>query len=65
MPATINTHAAKTQFSRLFKRAARVEETKPGTLLKDDPLPNLFKFGFEGSGGALTNREIDQIVYGA
>jgi prevent-host-death family protein len=40
-------------------------ETKSGTVLKDDPLLNLDKYGFEGPGGALTNREIDRIVYGA
>ena len=31
----------------------------------DDPLLNLEKFGFDGPGGALTNAEIDRIVYGA
>jgi prevent-host-death family protein len=40
-------------------------ETKSGAVLKDDPLLNLDKYGFEGPGGALTNREIDRIVYGA
>jgi prevent-host-death family protein len=40
-------------------------ETKPGAVLKDDPLLNLDKYGFEGPGAALTNREIDRIVYGA
>ena len=40
-------------------------KTKSGTVLKDDPLLNLDKYGFEGPGGALTNREIDRIVYGA
>ena len=40
-------------------------KTRSGTVLKDDPLLNLDKYGFEGPGGALTNREIDRIVYGA
>jgi antitoxin (DNA-binding transcriptional repressor) of toxin-antitoxin stability system len=31
----------------------------------DDPLLNLDKFGFSGSGGRLTNKEIDRTVYGA
>jgi prevent-host-death family protein len=31
----------------------------------DDPLLNLDKFGFDGPGGKVTNREIDRIVYGA
>jgi prevent-host-death family protein len=31
----------------------------------DDPLLNLDKFGFDGPGGKLTNKEIDRIVYGA
>lgn len=30
----------------------------------DDPLLNLDKFGFDGPGGKLTNKEIDRIVYG-
>ncbi len=40
-------------------------ETKPGAVLKDDPLLNLDKYGFEGPGRTLTNRDIDRIVYGA
>ena len=40
-------------------------KTKSGVVLKSDPLLNLDKYGFEGPGGALTNREIDRIVYGA
>jgi len=40
-------------------------KTKSGAVLKDDPLLNLDKYGFEGPGGALTNPEIDRIVYGA
>ena len=35
------------------------------SLPPDDPLLNLDKFGFDGPGGTLTSREIDQIVYGA
>lgn len=31
----------------------------------DDPLLNLAKFGFEGSGDKLNNEDIDRIVYGA
>jgi hypothetical protein len=34
------------------------------TVSPDDPLLNLAKHGFNGPGGALTNREIDRIVYG-
>jgi prevent-host-death family protein len=30
----------------------------------DDPLLNLETFAVEGSGGALTNAEIDRILYG-
>ena len=40
-------------------------KTKSHAVLKNDPLLNLDKYGFEGPGGALTNREIDRIVYGA
>lgn len=40
-------------------------KTKRRRLPPDDPLPNLDKFGFDGPGGKLTNREIDRIVYGA
>ena len=31
----------------------------------DDPLLNLDKFGFNGPGGKITNKEIDRIAYGA
>ena len=80
MSTTINIHAAKTHFSRLVQRAARGEDIviarngKPVAKLtglktkavpEDDPLLHLDKYGFDGPGGALTNREIDRIVYGA
>lgn len=31
----------------------------------DDPLLNLDKFGFDGPGGRLTNKQIDRTIYGA
>ena len=31
----------------------------------DDPLLNLDKFGFDGPGGKLTNKQIDRILYGS
>lgn len=34
-------------------------------LPSDDPFLNLDKFGFNGPGGKLANKEIDRIVYGA
>jgi prevent-host-death family protein len=34
------------------------------TLPSDDPLLNLEEFAIEGSGGSLTNTDIDQILYG-
>lgn len=34
-------------------------------MLEDEPLLNLDRFGFDGPGGKLTNKEIDRIVYGA
>ena len=40
-------------------------KTKFGIIPKNDPLLNLGKYGFDGPGGALTNRQIDRIVYGA
>jgi len=30
----------------------------------DDPLLNLDRFGFDGPGGRLTNKQIDHIIYG-
>ena len=36
-----------------------------GAIPKSDPVRNLDEHGFEGPGSVLTNREIDQIVYGA
>ena len=35
-----------------------------GGLPSNDPLLNLDKFGFDGPGGALSNAEVDQVVYG-
>ena len=34
-------------------------------LSPDDPLLNLDKFGFDGPGGRLTNKQIDRTIYGA
>jgi prevent-host-death family protein len=34
-------------------------------LAPDDPLLNLDKFGFDGPGGRLTNKQIDRTIYGA
>jgi prevent-host-death family protein len=31
----------------------------------DDPLLNLDKFGFDGPGDRLTNKQIDRVIYGA
>ena len=31
----------------------------------DDPLLNLDKFGFDGPGGRLTDKQIDRTIYGA
>jgi prevent-host-death family protein len=31
----------------------------------DDPLFNLDRFGFDGPGGKVTNKQIDRLVYGA
>ena len=36
-----------------------------GKLPPDDPLLNLDKFGFDGPGGRLTNKQIDRTIYGA
>lgn len=40
-------------------------KAKRRKLPPDDPLLNLDKFGFDGPGGKLTNKEIDRILYGA
>jgi prevent-host-death family protein len=40
-------------------------KAKRRKLPPDDPLLNLDKFGFDGPGGRLTNKQIDRIVYGA
>lgn len=34
-------------------------------LSPDDPLLNLDRFGFDGPGGTLSNREIDRLIDGA
>lgn len=38
--------------------------SRRAALPPDDPLLNLETFAVEGTGGALTNPEIDRIVYG-
>lgn len=38
--------------------------SKRAALPPDDPLLNLGEFAVEGSGGKLTNAEIDRILYG-
>ena len=37
---------------------------RPAALSPDDPLLNLDSFSVEGPGGAVTNAEIDRILYG-
>jgi prevent-host-death family protein len=39
-------------------------KSKHAALPADDPLLNLDEFAVEGAGGALTNPEIDSILYG-
>ena len=41
-----------------------VPRAKRAALSEDDPLLNLQDFATEGPGGALTNNEIDRILYG-
>ena len=39
--------------------------SKPATLPPDDPLLHLDQFALEGTGGKLTNADIDRLLYGA
>ncbi|MDQ6912957.1 MAG: type II toxin-antitoxin system prevent-host-death family antitoxin [Verrucomicrobiota bacterium] len=50
---------------KIVAQLGPARKPKRSKIPPDDPLLNLDKWGFDGPGGELTNKEIDRIVYGA
>jgi hypothetical protein len=56
----VNIHDAKARLSQL----GPIAPPKGSAISPDDPLLNLEQFATEGPGGALSNADIDRLVYG-